>query len=133
MSGIQKIPADRFEHGTRSRYVKGCRCDACRAANTRYAVVRYRELKLGKAARGDLVDAHQARRHLIRLSRAGVGRRAVARAAGLAMSVVFEVRSGAKLKIRRGTAEKILKVTTAAKLYAALVDGKATMTSKEEG
>ena len=22
-------------HGTRSRYVAGCRCDACRAANTR--------------------------------------------------------------------------------------------------
>lgn len=28
--------ADRFEHGTRSRYVSGCRCGACRASNTRY-------------------------------------------------------------------------------------------------
>lgn len=26
-------PADRFEHGTRARYVTGCRCDACRNAN----------------------------------------------------------------------------------------------------
>lgn len=24
------------EHGTRSRYAKGCRCDACKAANTDY-------------------------------------------------------------------------------------------------
>lgn len=27
--------AERFEHGTRARYVTGCRCDECRAANTR--------------------------------------------------------------------------------------------------
>lgn len=26
-------PAERYQHGTRSRYVTGCRCDACRAAN----------------------------------------------------------------------------------------------------
>lgn len=24
------------QHGTRSAYVKGCRCEACRHANTRY-------------------------------------------------------------------------------------------------
>jgi hypothetical protein len=28
--------ADRFKHGTRSRYVCGCRCDACRASNAAY-------------------------------------------------------------------------------------------------
>lgn len=27
--------ADRFTHGTRSRYVTGCRCDECRASNAR--------------------------------------------------------------------------------------------------
>lgn len=30
-------PAERFAHGTRARYTSGCRCDACRAANTQYA------------------------------------------------------------------------------------------------
>lgn len=132
MSGIEEVAAERFEHGTRSRYVKGCRCEACRAANTAYAVARYRELKLGRAPRGDLVDAAPARRHLLKLSREGVGRRAAANAAGLAISVVFEVRSGGKQKIRRGTAEKILAVTGAAKLGAALVDGKATMRRLEQ-
>lgn len=33
------IDAERYEHGTRARYVGGCRCDDCRAANTK----RYRE------------------------------------------------------------------------------------------
>lgn len=29
-------PADRYPHGKRARYVCGCRCDACRAANAAY-------------------------------------------------------------------------------------------------
>lgn len=29
--------ADHWPHGVRARYVSGCRCDACRAANTAYA------------------------------------------------------------------------------------------------
>jgi hypothetical protein len=33
------MPAD---HGTRSRYSQGCRCDACRKANVDYSV-RYRQ------------------------------------------------------------------------------------------
>lgn len=34
---------DRLKHGTRSRYVAGCRCDACRASNTAYYHQRQRE------------------------------------------------------------------------------------------
>jgi hypothetical protein len=30
-----KVNPERYAHGTRSRYVSGCRCDECRAANTR--------------------------------------------------------------------------------------------------
>lgn len=30
-------PADSWPHGVRARYVSGCRCNACRAANTAYA------------------------------------------------------------------------------------------------
>ena len=32
------------EHGTRARYLAGCRCDACRAANTAY-VMAYRRAR----------------------------------------------------------------------------------------
>lgn len=126
------MPAERFEHGTRSRYVKGCRCQPCRTANTAYANARFRELKLGRAGRGDLVDATPARRHLVKLSRDGVGRRAAARAAGVAITVIFDVRTGAKEKIRRATAEKILRVTTDARSGAALVDSKRTLRRLEQ-
>ena len=27
-----------IEHGTRTRYWKGCRCDLCRAANAAYSI-----------------------------------------------------------------------------------------------
>lgn len=37
---VAELPAERFGHGTRARYVKGCRCDACRASNTAYYHVR---------------------------------------------------------------------------------------------
>lgn len=39
-------PAERFEHGTRARYVTGCRCAPCRASNTAY----YHERKAREAA-----------------------------------------------------------------------------------
>ncbi len=34
-------PADRYAHGTRARYVSGCRCDDCRRANRLYERARY--------------------------------------------------------------------------------------------
>jgi hypothetical protein len=34
--GIAQRQNQPFEHGTRSRYVRGCRCDDCRAAQTKY-------------------------------------------------------------------------------------------------
>lgn len=48
---IVQTPAERFAHGTRSRYVKGCRCAPCRASNTAYyhqrqAVARERQAEL---------------------------------------------------------------------------------------
>jgi hypothetical protein len=41
-------PAEHFAHGTRSRYVTGCRCDACRASNA--AAYHARQAKAKEAA-----------------------------------------------------------------------------------
>lgn len=46
MSGIAAVQRD-YPHGTRSRYVSGCRCDACRAAN----VARWRARQAEKLER----------------------------------------------------------------------------------
>lgn len=101
--------AERFAHGTRSRYVIGCRCDSCRLANREYAH------KRSAAQRGGdwngLVDAGAARRHMLRLSSAGVGRRTIERLSGVARSVICDVRSGKKTQIRARSSKLILAVS----------------------
>ncbi len=162
-----------FAHGTRSRYVTGCRCDACRASNT--AAYHARQAKAKKAAlaittpavpiekawtardgsirirtytracpgvdgkpcairahlRKDskggvcracrerlvwngLVDARRARRHLERLARQNVGRRAVAAAADVSSTILGDIRRGLRKRLRRESERKILQVTAEA-------------------
>lgn len=43
-------PAEHFKHGTRSRYVSGCRCAGCRASNAAYYHKRQAECKALAAA-----------------------------------------------------------------------------------
>lgn len=113
------LRTDTLAHGRRARYVAGCRCELCTAANRNYA------RKRGQAQRdGDwngLVPASRARAHLLRLSRRGVGRRAVAAATDVALTVICDIRSGGKQQIRARTERKILAVTTAAVSDHALV------------
>lgn len=100
--------AQRAEHGTRTRYVAGCRCPACREANNAYARLVGKRVRAGL---GDpLVDASRARRHLERLSRYGIGRRTVADVAGVPPSSLGAIRSGAKRHVRKSTERKILGV-----------------------
>jgi hypothetical protein len=115
-------PPDRFAHGTRPRYVSGCRCDACRVANTAYA--RTRALAKVRGEWNGLVDAAPARQHLVALSRAGVGYRSVAAASDVAITVLVEVLSGAKQRIRARTAKRILAVDEGAMADGALVDAR---------
>ncbi len=115
----------RLPHGRRARYVSGCRCEECRRANTLYETQRNRA-----RARGDwngLVDATRGRRHLLRLSRAGVGRRTVCDIAGISRTVYSAIRSGRKLKIRARTARRILTVTRAAMHDAKLLPAAPTL------
>ena len=93
-------------HGTRDRYMAGCRCVPCRAANSRYAC----ERAIARSA-GDwngIVDAAPARKHLRKLSASGVGRDSVAAATGISGTILFAITSGERRQIRARTLRKIL-------------------------
>jgi hypothetical protein len=116
--------AARKEHGTRTRYASGCRCPACREANNAYARLVGKRVRAGL---GDpLVDAARARRHLERLSRAGVGRRTVSDVAGVPSSSLGDIRRGVKVHVRRSTERKILSVGRDCLTDAKCVSGDAT-------
>ena len=178
--------AEAYEHGTRARYVTGCRCAECRAANTRAyhehqarAVAAAVELApvppapapqlwtapdgskrlrtyaracpgvdgapcpnrshLRKDSKGGvcgrcrellvwngLVDARPVLRHLRKLSRKGVGYKAVADAADVGRTTLVEILSGRKRTIRRQAERRVLAVTVEAIADHALVDGAPT-------
>lgn len=106
-------------HGTHVTYVAGCRCLACRAAHSRYESERLRARRSGDW--NGLVDARAARVHLAKLSRRGVGRRAVADAAGVPPSTLRAIRVGEKTKIRKRTEARILAVDAGARSGGSLV------------
>jgi hypothetical protein len=153
-----------FEHGTRARYVQGCRCDDCRAANlaayydragrARAAAAELgprtethcvgvhgepcpRRTKLRMSSTGNLcaecrrrlvwngfVPAGRARAHLAALSRAGVGRRAVAQATDISESILHKIRHGLRNKIRARTERLILDVDVSVAADNARVDAR---------
>jgi hypothetical protein len=125
MSRPNDLPAiDKFPHGTRARYVSGCRCDLCRKANRDYA-----HKRAVKQIFGDwngLVDSSRARRHILRLSTHGIGRRSVSQASGVAQSVIHEIRQGTKKTIRARTEKQILSVTKEAFRSGTLVSAAGT-------
>ncbi len=100
------------DHGTRSRYVNGCRCDKCTESNRLYS--RRREKAKREGDWNGLVSAEPAREHILRLSKFGVGYKSVASASGVAKSVMADVRSGKKKRIWQRTLTKILKVDSTA-------------------
>jgi len=180
-------PAEHFAHGTRARYVTGCRCEPCRASNRasyherkargltaaaelappapaplekvfarpdgttwkrvyRHACpgVRGAPCAFGAHLRKDskggvcggcrmrlayngLVGAGRVRRHLKKLSRLGVGRRAVAAAADVSPTTVGEIRASKRDQLRADLARRILAVTTEAAADRAKVPAKTTL------
>ncbi len=111
-------------HGTRLKYQSGCRCLVCRAANARYAIERLRARSSGDW--NGLVRADTARRHILRLSRQGVGRQAFAAASDVAASVIIRVRSRRQNHIQKQTEDKILSANEKAGSDAALVRARGT-------
>ncbi len=95
-------------HGTRLRYIAGCRCMLCRAANSRYETGRLRARAKGLG--NGLVDAAPARVHIRALGRAGMGYKTVARAAHVGATTVSEVRMGRQTQMRAQARARILAV-----------------------
>lgn len=108
-----------YEHGTRARYVRGgCRCSACRAANTAYQKLRQRRIGYGLSP---TVEAGPVRRHVLALMSSpypgandGIGWRRVADLAEVSRSVVrglvYGRRGKATRRIKRQNAERLLAV-----------------------
>lgn len=96
-------------HGHRLKYMGGCRCFACRRANSDYE--RERQVARANGDWNGIVSAAAARSHMHKLSRLGVGRRAIGAASDVAQTVLAEIRTGRRLKIRARTERKIMAVT----------------------
>ncbi len=111
---------ERHPHGVRVRYMTGCRCVPCRAANSRYETERLLARKNGDW--NGIVPARRARRHLLTLRRHGIGRYVAAEAAQVNPRRVAEIISGRKKFIRARVERKILSVTIKARGDRTLVD-----------
>lgn len=111
-------------HGTRLRYMAGCKCTPCRAANSRYETMRSAARKKGNW--NGIVPARKARKHILKLSRLGIGYKTVADIAGLAGSTVFKVRSGERKNLRAESERAILAIDEKALPDSALVSAKTT-------
>ncbi len=111
-------------HGSRVRYLAGCRCVPCRAANSNYSTHRAAEQRKGNW--NGIVLAARARRHLEYLSRNGVGRRAVADASDVCVTTDGEIKRGAKQQIRKDTERRILSVSKRAVSGGALIPARRT-------
>jgi len=114
--------ASRRPHGDRLRYMAGCRCDACRAANAAYERMRIAERRAGNG--NPLVPADKAQAHLLALSAAGVGRASVHEATDISLSILQMIRRGSRTQIRRSTERKILAVPFDYLADGALVDAR---------
>lgn len=109
-------------HGTRLKYVGGCRCTECRAANTQYERDRAKARKEGDW--NGIVDATPARLHIEKLAAQNVGRRAIGAATDIGDTILSEIKAGTRRFIRARTARKILAVTVDCRADHALVSAK---------
>jgi len=123
LPSIAKLAASR-PHGDRVRYLSGCHCMLCRAANSRYETTRAAARKAGDW--NGLVPAGPARRHIEWLSLRGVGRDSVAAAADVGVTDITLIKTGKRTQIRARTEKSILAVTTGARAGGSIVDGRAT-------
>lgn len=106
-------------HGSRIRYMAGCRCLPCRAANSSYETGR--ALRRRQGLWNGLVSALQSRRHILMLSRAGVGYKTVGLVAGISKTVMFKIRAGQQRQVRALTEKRILAVSREAARGSSLV------------
>jgi hypothetical protein len=102
------VLAERKPHGTRVKYMGGCHCVPCRAANSRYECRRAELRRLGLW--NGLVPAEASRKALLRFSLRGIGRNTVAKNAGVSRSVIWKIRTGKARQVRAMTEKRILEL-----------------------
>ena len=111
-------------HGTRLRYISGCKCMLCRAANSRYSCERAAACRRGEW--NGIVPASRARKHLRQLSRTGVGYKSVAAAADVGRTILGQVLSGRRQNIRAETERRVLSVDVSARADHSTIPAKRT-------
>lgn len=114
---MQPTPRGR-RHGTRSCYAMGCRKDECRAAASEYSR-QYSQIRKLYSGTDRLVDPAPAIKHIRHLRAQGMGRGAIADAAGMTRPQVFELDHEVRKYIRRSTEQKILSVQLETRLVSA--------------
>ena len=93
------------EHGL-TRYKKErCRCDTCTEAQRTQSRREYERRITGQHAR---IDALYTRRHLQKLSRAGVGAKRIEQLAGVGHTAQWLIRTGKRTRVMRETEKAIL-------------------------
>ena len=95
-------------HGDRLKYMSGCRCVPCRAANSNYETMRAAARRRGEW--NGIVDATRARHHLKMLSRRGIGRDSVSDLTGIAVSSIDQIRTGRQKNLRAMNEKAILAI-----------------------
>jgi hypothetical protein len=109
-------------HGTRSSYDRGCRCDQCRAANAAHA----RQRRLDRKTGPGMIPPDAVREHLLALAAKGVGARSVADALDISMRTIHCIRHGKRKLVRAKLARKILDADESVRADGSYVDCKPT-------
>lgn len=109
-------------HGTRLKYMSGCKCLDCKAANSQYERERKKARKEGKW--NGIISAKKARSHIKRLSKKGIGYKTIADVAGLAASTLFKIKSGERLYLRAENERRILSVDETCLADSAVISAK---------
>jgi hypothetical protein len=102
----------------------------CRAAHATYEANRAKERKAGNW--NGRVDAGPSRMHIRALGEAGFGWRSLADAAGLSASLVFMIKQGTRIQVRKATELAILAVDDSARADCSLVDAGPTWALLDE-
>lgn len=92
-----------MRHGTRSAYVSGCRCEACRAANTAYMAAYYR----ARGTHSPLVDVAEAQWRLRRLFGMGYTYREVAQFTGISEGNISDIMGGRRERVHARAVEAL--------------------------
>jgi len=98
-----------YPHGQRYRYLAGCRCLPCRAANSRYSCARYQAAKAGDG--NPLVPKRRLLARIKLWTGRGVGYKRLAGIAGIAKSTLAKAAyCEGKHYVRRDTEKRILAI-----------------------